>query len=646
MKLCDTAKRIGSFLICVHIVFCSIAFFVMASEDVPLDESISAASDSLPDNLPPVASPGSLSESLPASIPECKTAAQLKTLVAESNGDPIILTGDIEVSGRLDLSANAHTTVIMGPHRIIVSRNSALIIYSPLSFKGNGTSAPLFKVASGGSLVMFDKVSITSTGTESTAIYLDDGAAIENDVQISVSAEGDGSTAILADGDLYLASAVIKAVGQGSVGVHAVGDVDTFCSDISGDLAAILSDNGEITLDVSVVSHVPEKANIIERKAVYEPARYGIWIEPGDTPYLDDYLCFPLYNIKDIEDIKDLILPVAWEVPPYNQNTPGEHKLHFTPLEQPINGIKGLEHTAIMLHIADPSTPSLFTAEWYKNTVTIFFFREIQEAASLKLWYSLDEEEPLADAVADLGATVTDTKAVIPNLDIDAVYRFQLEVTGGPMAGESNVIKTWYNPLKDDGGDRGGDWDDDAPLPQVTQPPPNPPSTEPPTSQPSADPPTDPPPTEPPSGTASGGGTRRSGDGNKDSDQAAQVFAPEAETPPVAEQALDETQTPHADSAAKNTHKPETDDSPPRTVNSSTEQQNNAPLPGPVVPTPVQSSTSTSEPVAASPKQPPAPLPEPVPAESGRTWALVTGSVAACGAGGFAASHFLLRGRP
>lgn len=382
----------------------------------------------------------------PASEPDgpVMTSEEFLAQLAENDGGEVTLTGNVVLQAWCIVEVTNPTTVQMGDFTITVLGYSAKThIQGPLNFVGNGDKRPLFQVKNRGELIFSGDATVTATG--------------------------EGGVAILGDGDVYLEQPEIYA--PNGTAVHSKGMAILFYGYVSG-RTAVVSDTNKILLESTVTIPKPAKAKIVEQAVIpilnnYELDRYGISVEQGDEYFLDDFSDIVYYYFFDksnpsMDRSTTLIKPVEWKLAEgFDVNISGEYAISMVPkLSDQRMDVSGLQQMEIPLFVVDPYQPWLVDAvhNVYGET-TIHYFKAIKNAESMTLRYSTDFGETWQDAGANLGFSADyeyNANLILPDYEEDTVYWFQLEVTGGEMAGVSNILKVWYSPYDNSGGDRTG----------------------------------------------------------------------------------------------------------------------------------------------------------------------------------------------
>lgn len=367
------------------------------------------------------------------------TAAELWALLQQNEGGVIKLTDDILWDSSLEqMECETPTILLMGDYGIEIPSNAIFSISGPLHFEGNGVRRPLFSVEGN--------------------LDLRGGEVVAN---------GKGATAVYANKDVSLFYMSITAKGEDSTGIHATGEVQLKGCVVEAGKTPIVSEQGVIVIDGCSVAPIPECAEVIDREAVPggRIQENGICVAEGES--LDDVLSkntlanYYLLDKERVVSISNYITGTNWTNLPSDTNTPGECSLVCDPIGVPEwMPIEGVDSFEVPLHIVAENQPHIeFASRFGWDTVMLKFFSEIKEAEKITLWYSSDNGQTWHDFEELPTADVSPTGAVVDALPPNQAYLFQLEVTGGGMAGKSQVLEFPYYDSDPDswgGGDRTG----------------------------------------------------------------------------------------------------------------------------------------------------------------------------------------------
>lgn len=380
---------------------------------------------------------------------------ELQRLLEENDGGEVSLTGNVVLQCWDSLCVTNPTTVKMGDFNITVLGYGAQIyVYGPIHFVGNGDKQPLFTIKNRGEIIFDGNATVTATNS--------------------------GATAMLGDGDMYLEQPEIYA--PKGVAVHAKGMAILFYGYVSGE-SSVLSDRGKVLLQSTITIPSPPKAKIVHQTAIpfsgHELDRYGICIEQGSDSFeymLEDIVYFYFFERQNPNMLNSttLIKSVDWRIgEDFNKDIIGEYSIYMSPdLSDKRMAVEGLNKAKLPLYVVDPTVPWLSRAIRNQyGDLTIGYFKPIENSEKITLWYSTDEGKTWLDAQESLGFepdSEYNANIVIPDdllEDNGTVYWFKLEVVGGDIEGISNIIKVWYSPYENSGGDRTGadrfaDWDD------------------------------------------------------------------------------------------------------------------------------------------------------------------------------------------
>lgn len=401
----------------------------------------------------------------PPAEKQCATAEALAELLARDEGGTITVTADITLadSASLKIDLQNPVTVDLGEHSLILPENAALSLSGPVSITGSGAPRPLMQIA--GTLTT-DGVTVYSIGEDTVAVALSGPALSVRNMEIR--AEGRGACALSLSGsdqaDLTLCR--VSASGEGAAALRADVPVRLIFSEIRSD--GLIADAPALTLDCSTADPLPPDAAVIERRAVPGDrlTENGLYLNVGASQEeLNALLANALnssarYALCDVEDRLSSLLfsvPAQWEGAPDELSRPGVYRLTGKPLARTVGGVELPERT-VPLYLVDPQKPYIRDIEDAGEGVYIRFYREITGADQLTLYYSADEGRSWENAAGLPGAAITPTGATLEALPLqNHDYLFCLNVSGGPMAGQSNRIR--YLHYDDYRWNGGGDWD-------------------------------------------------------------------------------------------------------------------------------------------------------------------------------------------
>lgn len=402
----------------------------------------------------------------PPAEKQCATAEALAELLARDEGGTITVTDDITLadSASLNIDIQNPVTVDFGAHSLILPENAALSLSGPVSITGAGAPRPLMQIA--GTLTTANGVTVYSIGEDTVAVALSGPALSIRNMEIR--AEGRSACALSLSGsdqaDLTLCR--VSASGEGAAALRADVPVRLIFSEIHSD--GLIAEAPALTLDCSTADPLPPDAAVIERRAVPGDrlTENGLYLDAGASQEeLDALLANALnnsarYALCDVEDRLSSLLfsvPAQWEGAPDELSRPGVYRLTGKPLKRMIGGVE-LPPRTVPLYLVDPQKPYIRDIEDAGNGVYIRFYREIADADQLTLFYSVDEGRSWQNTAELPGAAITPTGATLESLPAqNQDYLFCLNVSGGPMAGQSNLIR--YLHYDDYRWNGGGDWD-------------------------------------------------------------------------------------------------------------------------------------------------------------------------------------------
>ncbi len=429
--------------------------------------------DQPPNGLPPEDTPP------PVEDGGCDTIEKLAELVALDRGGTITVTGDLILTGGDSIYLNVENPVAvdLGAHGIHIAGDASLELSGPITLTGDGAPNPLLTVS--GSLTMQDGASLSAAGENAVAVRLTGGWWHTN--QASVEAAGTGVCAVEAEDveRLELYRVHLAARGENSLCVRSTAPVQMILCRAESE--GLLVDAPALTLDGTAASPEPEDAQIIRRVPVSHDtlSTNGLWIEAGAgqkklDALLEDRLYSKIFEfgLSDEARVDEDILyftAMVWTVDTVDLNLPGVYWLTGEPEDGDLGGVAPFEKR-VPLHVADPAKPAVEAAYNLDDGAELHFFRPIQDAERLTLWYSADGGASWQDAGALPEAEISAEGAVLPQLpEANRDYLFCLEVAGGPMAGRSNTLRyLHYDNIWGwgTGGDwDGGDWGDQGALP-------------------------------------------------------------------------------------------------------------------------------------------------------------------------------------
>lgn len=418
----------------------------------------------------------------------CATIADLVALLDQDPGGVISVAADLTVPAgeNLLLQAERPVTISLGTFGITVPADTYLTIAGPITLTGQGSPRPLVEVTGGLTTGEGADFQAQGVGARAVSLLSPDSWWFARQTTAQVIGQGacvlDSQTEAL----LQLDQVHFTAQGEDSLCVRSKGPVLAICSVLESD--GLLAQTPHLTLDATQAQPVPHAATVLQRYAVIQTSlpENGLWLPAGSSQ-------------DDLDDLLDWLQSQTWEYQLYPEGE-GYPYLHFAALSwtwapvelqqpgvfaftgQPTPGTLGnvdLPDLSFYLHVADESLPGLEAGSYLGGEVTLQFYRPIQGAEEVALWYSSDQGKTWQNADQLPGGEITSTGALFPDLP-EGTYLFRLEVIGGPMAGTSNTLRVLcYDTLSGAGGDRDGD-DRDSQLqrpPTEQLPPPTEPET-------------------------------------------------------------------------------------------------------------------------------------------------------------------------
>lgn len=407
----------------------------------------------------------------------CSTVEELVERISRDEGGIVTVTGDLVLEEGDDVRLEVRTPVVieLGPYGITVPKGAALAMSGPITLTGRGAPNPLLTIS--GFLTAENGTVVSATGERAVAVCLKGGGWNPNPA--IVSAVGTGACAVEADGVERLDLYQLQLTARGENAVCARASVPVRMILCRAESEGALVDAPALTLDGTAADPEPGNAQIIRRTA--GPANSlpenGLCIPVGAsdadlaellTQRLGNSSGYGLYDSAGKESALFYWAAAAWAGGPVDLMRPGVSWFTGTPVDRMVGAVALPEHV-VPVYVVDPGSPWIQDAEKMGESVFLRFFRSIEGADSVTLWYSMDGGARWADAIELPGASVTTTGATVEALPrINHDYLFRLEVTGGPMAGSSNILPfAYYDDRSWNGGGDwdGGDWDGEAELP-------------------------------------------------------------------------------------------------------------------------------------------------------------------------------------
>lgn len=443
-----------------------------AGDSTPSDKGISTPSDaviSTPSNVVP--DEIVLLMDIPAE--GCRTQEELVEQLLDDSRDRIVLASDIEWSGHDQTIVTMEKEVEMGEYRIHVGKKDKFDVTGPVAFYGEGSHS-LFEVQ--GYFAPKDGVEIHASGDQVVAVDILGGEWAAEFVDINATGRDARAVRIAGSPKVTVNICHIVAEGEDSVGIEADGDIRLFLSSVSGEKAAVSSEQEKVLIFGSSVSPQPEHARILPALAVpgNRLEENGFCIETGSSPdslwekigeYDEMMWCF----FAEGESFRSVYqIPVTWSGIPTDFSIPGTSYVRCSPADLPEWFPADLYDLEIPVHTVSPDSPFIMDAEDAGSAAVIRFFAPIRDARDIRVEYSEDDRESWRDSSELTGSFVTDTLASIEPLEANRDYWFRVVVTGGPMEGVSNEILFVGDEVRktNTGGDRDhGDRDDQGEEP-------------------------------------------------------------------------------------------------------------------------------------------------------------------------------------
>lgn len=423
-----------------------------AEVGTPSDAETGTPSDAKPDEIV-----------LLMDIPDkgCRTKEELVDQLLDDSQSRIVLTSDIVWTENRKIVVPVEKEVEMGEYRILVGAESMFLVSGPVTFRGSGGHS-LFEVR--GDFCPGKGVEIHASGDHVVAVDIINGGWAAEFAEIH--AEGRNAKAVRFRGSREQTVDIcqIEAVGVGSRGIEAEGDIRLFLSSVSGEESAVSSEQGNVLLFGSHVSPEPEQASILP--ALFVPnnrleengfcvavgaSRETLWEKIERYPEIQWY-----FFSEGLELGSTYGISVAWSEIPMNFSVPGTYYARCEAVDVPEWFPAELYDIEVPIHIVDPACPFIMDAEDAGSSVLLRFFTPIREAQEIRVEYSADDRESWRDIEELSGSFVTETDANVEPLEPNQDYWFRLVVKGGPMEGISNEILFIGDEVRkaNDGGDR------------------------------------------------------------------------------------------------------------------------------------------------------------------------------------------------
>lgn len=396
----------------------------------------------------------------------CSSMEELIALVAEGATD-LQLTGDILVSGRRTLRVDYPLKIDLGRYGIVLEEGASLYLDGEIHFTGSGERTPLITLEQDAYLYGYScDVRVAATGDDAVAVATARDASIYC-FDISLEAAGSRSTALLVQGNTRLRNLAIHAPRADSVAISADGDLLLDECRVTG----VMEVAGDLTLDLTQASPLPENARIVSRRANWlygddsDMGMFGLWAAAGQENPLPETISIELLDTDGENNAMMLYdVPMRWESGGADLSRPGSYTVYGTPeISSTYPEVEGLERTAVSVKVVEAGKPWLVAASAPGLYVKLHYLEPVADPGELRLYHSLDGE---TWSLMDNDARVSAWDATAFRLQYDQMHYFQLEVVGGPMAGRSNVLSFWLDVANKigSGGDRdNGDRDEQGP---------------------------------------------------------------------------------------------------------------------------------------------------------------------------------------
>lgn len=400
----------------------------------------------------------------------CGRAEDLAEALAADIGGTIRISNDIEWNEALSMpiAVTRPVRVEMENFRIVIPEDTTFIIQGPVTFTGDGGQEVMLDVW--GDFGATQEVTLQVTGDYKTALHYHGDSWNSNAGQFTIQAEGTGCVALRLSGsdESDLIGMNILARGTGSVGISAEGPLRIMLSTVKASGTAILSSSGEITIDASRVSPIPDGALVIPRYAVPNNRleENGICIAAGSArqelfEILEDIdVLTYMFLSEKTNDSYLYMVKACWTNLPDDLSVPGEYSARCVPTDIPSWLPIKPESLKVPVKVVEKEKPFLMDVQDAGDSLYLRFFSEISQTSGLKLFYSADNGVTWQDAMDLKKSFLTASGAGVGPIDPNKDYLFQMAVTEGPMQGVSNrlLFKGLESKNNNGGGDR--DYDD------------------------------------------------------------------------------------------------------------------------------------------------------------------------------------------
>lgn len=375
---------------------------------------------------------------------ECASAEELLEALLADSGGVVTVSGDILWELEEDITVTRPVTVELGEYGIFVPAGRSMGISGPVRFTGSGQSRPLLEAE--GDLVLRDGAAVSAEGEGSVGIRAQSLTA--EFAEISASGAGAVAVELTDTEEAVLCCAKLSAFGGNSAAVKSAGPVTLSLCRVEGVVsvpagAGIVLDGSAASPEIpgaAVVERVIFPANRLQENGLCVRAGAGqdeleeLWRESlGNSAWLCAY--------DRAEQKIALTFGVSAEYAgvPAEASVPGTYEAVCTPRPPDWFPLE-LPAFSVPIHVVEENRPFLRDAQDAGAGAYVRFFSEIVGAERLVLRYSSDDGVTWGDAAELPGSVVQATGVQLENLETGRAYLFQLEVTGGPMAGRSNVL--------------------------------------------------------------------------------------------------------------------------------------------------------------------------------------------------------------
>lgn len=417
----------------------------------------------------------------------------LEALTADRGGD-IYLTDDIVVpEEHLFVHVTVPVTVHMGEHCILIIGTddlgfritNELEVSGPVTFIGSET---LFVMGEGGAATLHEEVTLIAEGENACALMLVGANSSASGYFPTLCATGSGACGVKGmEYEMWLTGLRIIA-DDGAVPIRSAGTLYAkychFENTDGGNIFVLMDDAAGGMINYSSVL-LPAQADVVT-PALIDAKPDGVsryHVLQGDEDFdLDLFLPSSLEGlIMQYEELQDLppgiewianevgvLLPVDWDLSGYSAldiHVPGIYEIHGV-YQAPFTAL-GLVFPPLtqQIIVVDPLqawiTGGDMFFDWDDNwSMDLSLMGAIEGYDALKLWCWENDGTGWSDPVDKLALGEAKYKPDgwwgpemhVSRINAQSMYRFRLEVIGGPMECFSNYMEVEYNPYG--GGDR------------------------------------------------------------------------------------------------------------------------------------------------------------------------------------------------